>query len=60
VQSGDTLIRIAAKYGTTAKELRLANNLKTDRIKVGQQLRIPSKTSTGSPPPVDTGIAQPR
>jgi LysM repeat protein len=59
VQSGDTLIRIASKYGVTAKELRLANNLKTDRIKVGQQLRIPSKTSAGSTSHTDTAVAQP-
>lgn len=41
VKAGDNLSRIAAKYGTTVKELRAFNNLKTDRIVVNQKLKIP-------------------
>ena len=41
VQSGDNLTKIARKYGTTPKALRSANNLRTDRIKVGDRLKIP-------------------
>jgi LysM repeat protein len=41
VQSGDTLIRIAHKNGTTVEAIRTANNLSTDRIVVGQKLSIP-------------------
>jgi LysM repeat protein len=41
---GDTLIRIAKRHGTTLKALRAVNDLKTDRITIGQQLRIPAAT----------------
>lgn len=43
VKSGDNLTTIARKLGTTVKALRAANNLKTDRIKVGDKLKIPAK-----------------
>jgi LysM repeat protein len=45
VKSGDNLSNIAKEKGTTIKALRAANNLKTDRITVGQKLKIPVKTS---------------
>jgi LysM repeat protein len=41
VRPGDTLTRIANRYGTTVKELRVANELKADRIVIGQKLRVP-------------------
>jgi len=41
VKSGDTLWRIARKHHTTVGTLKTVNHLKTDRIKVGQKLRIP-------------------
>ena len=50
VKSGDTLSSIAQKYHTTVKALRAANSLTTDRIKVGQKLKIPA---SGSPAPPD-------
>ena len=45
VKSGDTLIKIASVNHTTVKALRAANNLKSDRITVGQRLKIPAKSS---------------
>ena len=45
VKSGDNLMKIASAYGVTVKQLRSANNLKTDQIKVGQALKIPAKTA---------------
>jgi LysM repeat protein len=45
VKSGDNLSTIAKDRGTTIKALRAANNLKTDRITVGQKLKIPAKAS---------------
>jgi len=45
VKSGDTLFKIAKTTGTTPKALRTANKLRTDQIKVGQKLVIPSKGS---------------
>jgi LysM repeat protein len=41
VKSGDTLIGIAGNYKVSVKALRSFNSLTTDRIRVGQKLRIP-------------------
>ncbi len=49
VKSGDTLTKIAATHGTTVKALRAANTLKTDKIKVGQKLKIPVKAVAPAP-----------
>ncbi len=43
VKAGDTLTRVAKAHGTTVNALRSANNLKTDRLVVGQKLKIPAK-----------------
>jgi LysM repeat protein len=53
VKSGDSLTKIANDFGTTVKALRSLNNLKTDKIVVGQKLKIPAKSS-GSTAPADT------
>jgi LysM repeat protein len=45
VKSGDSLTKIASQYGVSVKSLRSENSLKTDKIVVGQKLRIPGKTS---------------
>ena len=42
VQRGDTLSRLANRYNTSIVELREANQLNGDLLRVGQQLRIPS------------------
>ncbi|HEY1173198.1 MAG TPA: LysM peptidoglycan-binding domain-containing protein [Verrucomicrobiae bacterium] len=53
VKSGDTLYGIAKKYGTTAKAIKSSNGLKTDRINVGQKLKVVSKLAASpSPEPV--------
>src|SRR5262249_550721 len=49
VKSGDTLTKIAADFGTTVKVIRAANNLTTDRITVGQKLKIPPKAPAPAP-----------
>ena len=41
VRRGDTLTRLARTYGTTVRLLKAENGLKSDRIVVGQQLKIP-------------------
>jgi LysM repeat protein len=43
VQKGDTLTSIAKNNGVTVSELRKANNLTSDSLKVGQKLVLPSK-----------------
>jgi LysM repeat protein len=50
VKSGDTLTSIAKAHGITLKELRGANSLTTDRIVVGQQLKIPVKAAPATAP----------
>lgn len=42
VKAGDTISEIAKKYNVSAKELKKANNLTNDNIRVGQSLRIPN------------------
>ncbi len=42
VKKGDTLITIAKKFGTDVKEIKKLNNLKTNAIRVGQVLKIPT------------------
>ncbi len=41
VKKNDTLGHIALRFGVSVKELKQANGLKNDLIKVGQKLRIP-------------------
>ena len=50
VKSGDNRGKIAKQFGVTTKQLRAANNLKTDQIKVGQTLKIPVKEVAALPP----------
>ncbi|WP_122218050.1 N-acetylmuramoyl-L-alanine amidase, partial [Pseudomonas savastanoi] len=42
VRSGETLAMLAARYDMNIATLRSANNLKSDELKIGQDLRIPS------------------
>jgi N-acetylmuramoyl-L-alanine amidase len=42
VRPGETLAMIAVRYQVNIANLRSANNLKTDELKVGQSLSIPS------------------
>ncbi|HTS16550.1 MAG TPA: LysM peptidoglycan-binding domain-containing protein [Verrucomicrobiae bacterium] len=43
VQKGDTLTSIAKNNGVTVAELRKANSLTSDSLKVGQKLVLPAK-----------------
>jgi LysM repeat protein len=51
VKSGDNLLKIAKTTGVSVNQLRAANNLRTDQIRVGQKLKIPVKAPT--PPPIE-------
>lgn len=46
VSSGDTLYSLAKKYGTTVATLKSLNGLKSDLIKIGQILKLPTSTSS--------------
>lgn len=41
VASGDTVSQIAERYNVSTADIRKANKLSSDRIRVGQKLRIP-------------------
>ncbi len=43
---GDTLTDIALKYDVKASDIRKANNMKNDTVKLGQTLKIPAQPST--------------
>ena len=45
VKSGESLSKIAVKYGVTVTALKNANGLKNDNIRAGQKLKIPAKTT---------------
>ncbi len=44
VRRGESLYKIARKYGTTIKKLKSRNSLRRNRIFVGQKLKISKKT----------------
>ena len=46
VRTGDTLSSIAQQYSTTAASIRSLNNLKSDTLRAGAKLRIPSAISS--------------
>ncbi len=49
VRAGDTLSGIASRYGMPTEDLRKRNALKSDRIKVGQRLKVVANGQGGSP-----------
>lgn len=56
VQRGDTLIGIAAIYGSTVNTIRAANQLDSDALAIGQVLLIPS--GPWSPTPNPTTVSE--
>lgn len=48
VVKGDSLGRIGSKYGVSVKELKRANNMKSDRLIVGKKLLIPGKDNNSA------------
>jgi membrane-bound lytic murein transglycosylase D len=68
VRSGDSLSKIAAQHKTSIKAIQRANELKSNQLKIGQQLIIPglavmeqqpvAKKSSSKPRPSATEQAQ--
>lgn len=51
VRAGDTLSEIAARHGTTVRELARLNNIRNpDFIRVGDTLQLPSRETNNQPP----------
>ena len=48
VAPGDTLLSIARRYSVTVREIQRWNNLRGDRIVIGQRLTIHTRSSAGS------------
>ena len=46
VTKGESLDKIARKYGVTVSDIRAANNIKGDKIQIGQTLKVPKKTAS--------------
>ncbi len=64
VRSGDNLLKIAKATGVPVKQLRAANNLRTDQIRVGQKLKVPARHGSApaeatAPPPVAPPVTLP-
>lgn len=51
VKGGDTLTKLARIHGTTIKAIRQASGLKSNDLKVGQKIRIPSRAAAATPAP---------
>ena len=50
VKAGDTLLKIAKASGVSVNDIRALNGLQTDRIKVGDKLKLPAKSAPGTNP----------
>lgn len=48
VAAGESLGSIAEKYGVTPAEIKASNNLRRNAVRVGQQLRIATASSSGT------------
>jgi len=51
VRPGDTLSGIAHRMGTTSAEIKRANNLSSDYVQVGQELRLPGESAAAAAAP---------
>ncbi len=59
VARGDTLISIAATYGSTVDGIRIANQLDGDFLSIGQVLQIPVGAWTPTPLPTSVAMVSP-
>ncbi|MDR0975846.1 MAG: LysM peptidoglycan-binding domain-containing protein [Christensenellaceae bacterium] len=50
VKAGDTLWKLAERYGTTVAAIKAASGITSDNLQIGQQLCIPSGGGTGCTP----------
>ena len=60
VQSGDSLSVVARRYGTSVKNLKAVNGLNSDRLLVGQVLKLPTGSSASTQPAIEISQPAPR
>lgn len=48
VKQGDSLYKIAKKYGTSVAAIKKANGMKSDKLSVGKKLKIPQESKSKS------------
>lgn len=56
VQKGDMLSRIAVRHGTSVSAIKQVNNLKSDKIIVGQKIIMPSGASAPAAKPRSSAV----
>ena len=59
IKAGDTLYSIAKKYNTTINKIKELNNLFTDNLSIGQNLKLPITESTEVPSSTITYTVKP-
>jgi LysM repeat protein len=57
VKSGDKLASIAKRAGTTTAALKQLNNLKSDTVRIGQELKLPAGATVADAAPGATDLA---
>jgi LysM repeat protein len=60
VKRGDFLERIARANGTTVEEIKKVNHLNSEKLNVGQILRIPNKSGTKPEPVAQAAVPTPK
>lgn len=56
VKGGDTLAEIAARYGVDVRAIMWSSGLSSERLQVGQELRIPLTAYGERPPRIPPGV----
>jgi len=62
VQNGDYLAKVSKKYNVTISAIKKLNNLRDDKIRVGQKLKLPGKVDVGvqaAPAPAKAAVSKP-
>ncbi len=58
IRSGDTLAKVAAKYGTTTSAIQKANpGVKPQSLRVGQIIKLPAGINSGTPAAAAPGVS---
>lgn len=56
VQKGDTLSELALRFGSSVTSIKSSNQLRSDRLQIGQKLKIPESAASQSSSPTHTVV----